>query len=79
MIQRVSLQSPAAGRAPATDMPEPVCRPTGGQIDIPAEGRVLSLASAQPRPPLRGSSASSARLTTSLIEILLTDAYNRTR
>jgi hypothetical protein len=79
MIQRMFLQPPVAGREPTVDKPEPVCQPIGDQIDIPAEARVPRLASAQPRPPPRGRNANSARLTTSLIEIVLTDAYNRTR
>jgi hypothetical protein len=75
----MSLQSLAADRVPIADKPEPVFQPPGGQIDIQAEALVPRLASAQPRPPPRGRSANNALLTTSLMEILLTDAYDRTR
>ena len=47
------------------------------QNDIPSEG--FARRRSQPRPRPLGGSASKARLTTSLIDTFLTDAYNRTR
>jgi hypothetical protein len=49
------------------------------RIDIPTAGRVADLLSAHPRPRPRGSSASNARLTTSLMDNPLAAANVRTR
>ena len=55
------------------------CLATNGRIDIPTAGYVAELVSAHPRPRPRGSSASNARLTTSLIDNPLAAANVRTR
>src|SRR5205823_10473677 len=65
--------------ARATGTPEPACLATNDRIDIPTAGCVAELASAHPRPRPRGSSASNARLTTSLMDNPLAAANVRTR
>src|SRR5207244_11573451 len=53
--------------APTTGRLAPTCPATNDQIDTPTDRFVADLTSAHPRPRPRGSSASNARLTTSLI------------
>jgi hypothetical protein len=65
--------------ARATGKRVPVCPTTNDQIDIPTAGYAADWVWAHPRPRPRGSSASKARLTTSLMGNPLAAANVRTR
>jgi len=65
--------------ARATGTPARACPETNDRIDIPTGRYVAELVSAHPRPRPLGSSASNARLTTSLMDILFAAAKVRTR
>src|SRR5207247_10205534 len=65
--------------ARATGTHERACLATNDRIDIPTPDSVAALVSAHPRPRPRGSSASNARLTTSLMDNPLAAANARTR
>jgi hypothetical protein len=73
------LRLAGACRGRVTDTPARASPTTNGRIDIPTAGYVAELVSAHPRPRPRGSSASNARLTTSLMDNPLAAANVRTR
>jgi hypothetical protein len=78
-IQGLGLQPLDAGPGPAVDTPEPASQAANDQNDTPVASCEPRPSSPQLRPPPRNRRAIKARVTTSLIEILLTDAYDRTR
>ncbi len=78
-VSEFLLQLTGVYRGRATHTRARVCRTANGQIDIPTVGCVADLISPHPRPRPRGSSASNARLTTSLMDNPLAAANVRTR
>src|ERR687888_470802 len=75
LIPAVPLKSASACRVPRPGKLEPACLATNDRNGLPAEDRDAKPALVQPRPSPRVSSANRARLTTSLMDSLLTDAY----